>query len=198
MQDLYIPTADAARLLSLTPRNCTGTLHRLKVPCKKDFNTRLWSRNAIYAILKQRRQALHPPPGYIFLADIAACLHRSESYTLHLLQKHHIKPSYTPIWNPNKKRFYKTPIYSLAQKKQLLREISFEKSSFPPEGWLTVNDCASFLSRSPESVRYIAKLYNVRIKKIHHAKQLYNEDDIVHIRKYHLRHIHAGRPPKRK
>lgn len=198
MQDLYIPTADAARLLNLTQRYCSGTLHRLRIPYKRDFNTLLWSRNAIYAILKQRRQTLHPPPGYLTITDIAAHLHRSPSYTLHLLQKHHLKPSYTPIWTPEKKRYYKTAIYTRAQFRQLLREISFEKSSYPPEGWLTIQDCASFLSRSPESVRYIAKLHNVRIKKINKSKYLYNEDDIVHIRKYHLRHIHPGRPPKRK
>ena len=181
--DLYIPTHAATRLLGLSPRN-TKALHHLQIPHKKDFTYLTWSRNAIYAELKRRRQLSHPPPGYLTLSEVADKLGRSIPYTHHILKHHHIKPSYTPIWQHHSYRT--TPIYSLKQIRKLLTDIEFAKAAFPPEGWLEINDCVSYLSRTPENVRQLCRLHNIRIKKINHSKYLYNEDDIVQLRK-HLR-----------
>ena len=183
MQDLYIPTHAATRMLGLSPRN-TKALHRLKIPCQKDFTSLMWSRNAIYAELKRRRQLSHPPPGYLTLSEVAEKLGRSIPYTHHILKRHHIKPSYAPLWLHHTYRTH--PIYSLKQIRNLLNEINYIKATFPPEGWLEIKDCVDYLSRTPENVRQLCRLHNIRIKKIHNSKYLYNEDDIIKLRK-HLR-----------
>jgi hypothetical protein len=181
MNDLFIPTSHACRLLGITPRN-TATLHRLKIPYKKEFTSLLWSRDAIYSELKRRRQLSHPPPGFITMAEVAKKLGRTISYTHSILTKNKIKPSHAVLWNGC--AFRNTIIYPLKQIRKLIDHLSFIKNSFPPEGWLEIKDCTEYLSRTPEGVRQLCRAHNVRIKKLRHSKQLYNEDDIVALRKY--------------
>lgn len=188
MQDLYIPTIHATRLLGLSPRN-TKALHRLHIPFKRNFTHLSWSRNALYTELKRRRQLSHPPPGYLTLSEVSDKLGRSIPYTHHLLKRHHIKPSYAQLWVPKACAYRKTPIYPTKQINTLINNLDYAKATFPPEGWLEIQDCTSFLSRTPENVRQLCRLHNIRIKKIHHSKYLYNEDDIIALRR-HLRSRH--------
>lgn len=181
LQDIFLPTADACRLLG-HPRADTRILNRLKIPFKKDFTTKLWSRNAIYAELKRRRQASHPPPCFLTLSEVAETLKRSTSYTHHLLTKHKIPPTKIPLFRNNLYRI--TPVYHKQQINKLIKELQFAKNSFPPEGWLEIQDCTSYLARTPQAVRYLCRKHNIRIKKLHTSKYLYNEDDIIRLRKY--------------
>lgn len=181
--DTYIPTSEALRLLGYAPRS-TAPLRRLQIPHKRDFTHYLWSRNAIYAELKRRRLATHPPPGYITLSQVAARFERSLPYTLHILHKYKLYPSHVRLWSHG--GFRRTSIYPIKAINKIIAEQSYAKTSFPPEGWLEIKDCTSYLSRTPENVRQLCRLHNVRIKKLRHSKYLYNEDDIVRLRK-HLR-----------
>lgn len=181
MPELFIPSRDACRLLNLTYPN-TRSLHSLGIRSKKDFNERLWSRDDIYAELRRRRLNSHPPSGFLTVADIARKLNRSLAYTYFLLSKSRIKPSYAHIWNGS--AYGKTKIYSAAQLRAFLRDMEFKKNSFPPEGWLLMADCASFLNRSPQYLRaYLFPKHKIRIKKLSSSLCLYNEDDIIELRK---------------
>ena len=180
LEDVFIPTSHACRMLGLAPFN-SRALHNLRIPCKKDFTSLLWSRNAIYAILKKRRRLSPPPPGFLTLQEAAAKCRRSPSYTHHLFKINNISPSRAPLWNG--KTIRNTIIYPICQIKQILDEQAYRKNNFPPEGWLEISDCTSYLNRTSKTVRTLCKKYNVRTLQIHISKKLYNEDDIVSLRR---------------
>lgn len=180
MEDSFIPTAQACQLLGLAPTN-TRALHNLNIPCKKDFTSRIWSNNAIQAILKKRNRFSIPPPGFLTLQEAAAQCKRSLSYTHHLLKLNNIAPSRAPIWNG--KTIRTTIVYPITQIKYIIDEQASRKNNFPPEGWLEINDCVAYLHRTPKTVRTLCKKHNVRTLTVHISKKLYNEDDIVAIRR---------------
>ena len=189
----FLTTKQACRLLGYSSAS-VSYLRRLKIPSKKILSSRVWSLKAINAELRRRASLSHTPPGCLTLSEVAEKINHTAPYTHHFLKKHNVRPSYCQIWRNHATRT--TPIYTQRQIDRLLNKLQEQKYSFPPEGWLTITDCTSYLSVAAETVRKYVRNNKVRAKKIHNSKQLYNEDDIIELRKLiRGRHNRLNPPP---
>lgn len=176
----FITTKQACRLLGYSTVTA-DTLRKLNIPSKKILSTTLWDLQAVNAELRRRASLSHPPPGCLTLSEVAEKIGHSTPYTHHFLKKHQIRPTYCTLWRNHATRI--TPIYTQRQIERLLTKLKQDKYAFPPEGWLTIKDCTSYLNCTAETVRVHVRKNEIRVKKIHNSKQLYNEDDIVQLRK---------------
>lgn len=177
---MYLTTKQACRLLGYSSVSAEY-LRRLKIRSIKILSSYCWNLQDINAELARRKKISHPPPGCLTLSEVAEKISHTSPYTHHFLRKHKITPSYCTLWRNHASR--QIPVYHLRQIDKLLNKLQKEKYAFPPEGWLTISDCTSFLNCSAETVRTYVRKGEIRAKKIHHSKQLYNEDDIITLRK---------------
>lgn len=179
MEDVYIPTADACLLLNVSVN--PAILHYHNIPHKKEFTSLYWSRNAIYKLLKERRLASSAPKNYLTTQDVAEKLGRTENVAVYLLKKEKVPCISFRKWNG---RCYRnTKIYHVKAVNKLIAKLRFERNSFPPEGWLESKDVTAFLHLSYQQARKVCIANNVRIKAITPHKYLYNEDDVVALRR---------------
>ncbi len=177
---MYLTTKQACRALGYSSVSAEY-LRRLKIRSIKILHSYCWNLQDINAELARRKKISHPPPGCLTLSEVAEIINHSVPYTHHFLKKHHIAPSFCTLWVNHSAR--QVRVYRQRQIDKLLNKLQQEKYSFPPEGWLTISDCTSFLNCSAETVRTYVRKNEVRAKKIHTSKQLYNEDDIITLRK---------------
>jgi hypothetical protein len=182
-EDIFIPTADACMLLgcSINP----ASLHYHKIPHRKEFTSLYWSRNAIYALLKKRRLATKPPKNYLTAQQAQDFLHVSEQMFSKLIKREKIPCSIASMWV--NRGFRAIRVYHIKNIKRLAAKLRFERNSFPPEGWLSINDVADYLHLGTQYARAICKSSRVRVRKIHPRLYLYNEDDVVALRKARTR-----------
>ena len=179
LEDIYIPSADACMLLGVAVN--TQNLHRYKIPHKKEFTSLYWSRNAIYAILKERRILSSVPKGYVDLEGVAEMLKCCIDCAVRQLKKYKVPYILTRMYTNG--RYSKRRVYALADVRKMAQKYSFLRSSYPPEGWLTIHDVSDYLHLKDQQCRKLCHQYKVRMKPVTARKYIYNEDDIVALRK---------------
>lgn len=177
----YIPTFKACNLLHV-PLHSSYLLTKIhKVRSRKDFNQKFWNLDDINAIIKVRKAKSRPPKGYITNEEAADLLHRSIGVARAVYLANGLPPTRMKLWC--KTRYRSAICWNRKEAMRIARAYNRTNHTLPPEGWLSMSDCKTYLGMNRQKAAYWIKKYGVAKRRINKRRYHYAEDDIVALRR---------------